>query len=54
MVRGRRGDREGGNFKGCTLMRTLANIQYVLHKTTHNADLAIETLVLEITNGEQV
>ena len=35
-----------GNFKGCTLMMTLANIQYTLHKTTHNA--ALDTLVFEI------
>ena len=31
-----------GNFKGCTLMRTLANKQYALHKTTHNAALALD------------
>ena len=43
-----------GNFHGCTLMRTLANIQYTLHKTTHNAALAVETLVLEMKNSEQV
>ena len=43
-----------GNFKGCTLMRTLANIQYALHITTHNAALALETLVLQMKSIEQV
>ena len=33
-------------------MRTLANIQYTLHKTTHNADLVLETLVLQMKNSE--
>ena len=36
-----------GNFKGGTLMRALASIQYIEHKTTHNAVLAIATLVLQ-------
>ena len=46
--------RRVGNFKGCILMRTLplANIQYNLLKTTNNA--ALETLVLQMKNGEQV
>ena len=44
---GRKEDREG-NFKGCTLMMTLANMQFTLHKITHNAVLALETLVFEI------
>ena len=35
-----------GNVKGCTLVRTLANIRYTLHKTTHNT--ALETLLLEM------
>ena len=52
-VGGREIGREG-NFKGCTLMRTLANIQYTLHKTTHSAALALETLVLKMKNSEQV
>ena len=51
--RGRKGDREG-NFKGCTMMRTLANTQYTLLKTTHNAALALETLVLGMKNSEHV
>ena len=34
-------------------MRTLTNIQYTLHKTTHNAALALDTLVLEMKNSEQ-
>ena len=37
-----------GNFKICTLMRTLTNIQYTLHKTTHNATLDLDTLLLEM------
>ena len=52
-----RGGREiwrEGNFKGCTLMKTLANIQYALLKTTHNAALALETLVLGMKNSEPV
>ena len=43
-----------GNFKGCTLMRTLTNIQYTLHKTTQNAVHALETFVLEMKNSEPV
>ena len=34
------------NFKGCTLVWTLINIQYTLLKTTHNAALAHASLVL--------
>ena len=39
-----------GNFNGGTLRRTLASrpIQYTAHKTTHNAALAIASLVLQI------
>ena len=55
------GAREGGrgqgrerNFKGCTLRRTLASIHYATHKTTHNVALALETLLLQIENGERV
>ena len=43
-----------GNFKGCTLWRTLTSIQYTAHKTTHNAALAITTLVLQIQNCKRV
>ena len=41
-----------GNFKGGTLRRTLASIQYTVHKTTHNAALA--TLVLQIVMRRNV
>ena len=54
---GREGAREQGregNFKGGTPMSTLASIQYTAHKTTHNAALALETLVLQMkTNVER-
>ena len=43
-----------GNFKGGTLRRRLASILYTAHKTTHNAALAIATLVYykyKIVNG---
>ena len=47
-----------GKFKGATLRRTLASgsrpIQYTAHKTTHNATLAIATLVLQIQNCKRV
>ena len=43
-VGGREIEREG-NFKGRTLIRTLANTKYAFHTTTHNADLALDTLV---------
>ena len=39
-----------GNFKGGLLRRTLANIQYAVHKTTHNPALAFKTLVLQMKN----
>ena len=42
-----------GNIKGGTLRFTLS-IQYTAHKTTLNAALALETLVLKIKNGERV
>ena len=32
--------------------RTLANIQYTVHTTTHNAALALVTLVLKNKNSE--
>ena len=48
--RGRKGDKEGVNFKGGTRRRTLASIHYtaVSAQTTHNAALAIATLVLRV------
>ena len=55
----REGGREGGeggragHLMGGTLRRELANIQYI-HKPSHNAALALETLVLQIKNSEQV
>ena len=52
-----KGGSEGGterHVKGCPLRRTLASIQHTVHKTTHNAALAIETLVLQINNDERV
>ena len=54
-VVGREIEREG-NFKGCrpTLMMTLTNIEYTLLKTTHNADLALETFVLGMKHSEHV
>ena len=52
-VAGREIGREG-NFKGGTPRRTLANIQDTVHKTTHNAALVLETLVLQMKNSEQV
>ena len=50
--KGSKGGRE--TIKGGTLRRTLASIQYTAHKTTHNAALALETLVLQIKNSERV
>ena len=41
-----------GNVKGCTLVRTQADIRYTLHTTTHNVALALGTLVLEMKNSE--
>ena len=42
-----------GNFKGGTLRRTLVSIQYTAHKTTNNAALAPETLVLQIKKNSE-
>ena len=42
-----------GNFKGSILRRALASIQYI-YKPSHNAGLALETLVLQMKNNEQV
>ena len=50
--RGREGAREG-NFKGGILRSALASIQYI-HKPSHNAALAIDTLLLQMKKGEQV
>ena len=43
--RGREGARKG-NIKGCITRRELASIQYI-HKPSHNAALAIGTLLLQ-------
>ena len=51
-VRGREGAREG-KFKGGILRRALASIQYI-HKPSHNAALAIDTLLLRMKNSVQV
>ena len=45
--------RGGAHFKGGILIRELASIQYI-HKPSHNAALAVETLVLQMKNSEQV
>ena len=50
--RERKGDREGGKLQG-TYPREDSD-QYTAHKTTHDAALAIATLVLQIQNGKQV
>ena len=47
--RGREGAREW-KFKGCILRRAVYNI----HKPSHNAALAIDTLLLQMKNSEQV
>ena len=47
-----RGSREG-NFKGGILRKPMASIQYI-HKPSHNAALAIDTLLLQMKNSEQV
>ena len=43
----------GGNFKEGTLPRTTARMQCKMHKTTHNAALALETLLLQRNNSER-
>ena len=43
-----------GNFKGGTLGRTLPSIRHTAHKTTLNAVLASDTLVLDIKKCERV
>ena len=48
-----REQRREGNFKGGILRRALASIQYI-HKPSHNAALALETLVLQMKNSEPV
>ena len=54
-VAGREIGREG-NFEGCTLMRTLTNIQtvHIAQSYTHNAALDLEALVLVLKNSEHV
>ena len=53
--RGMEGSKEAreGNVKGGILRRALASIQYI-HKPSHNAALAIDTLLLQMKNSEQV
>ena len=48
---GRRGEGRTANFTGCIPRRELASIQYI-HKPSHNASLALETLVLQMKNSE--
>ena len=45
--------RREGNFKGGIPRSALASVQYI-HKTSHNAALSHEALVLQIKNSEQV
>ena len=50
----RKGESKGtreGNFKGGILRMPLASIQYI-HKPSHNAALAIDTLLLQMKNSE--
>ena len=47
-----KGAREG-NFKRGILRRALASIQNI-HKPSHNSALAIDTLLLQMKNSEQV
>ena len=49
---GSKGAREV-NFKGGILRRVLASVQCI-HKPSHNADLAIDNLLLQMKNSEQV
>ena len=49
---GSKGAREG-NFKGGILRWALASIQYI-HKPSHNAALAIDSLLLQMKHSEQV
>ena len=57
---GRGGEERGGegrgrqtNFTAGILRMELASIQYI-HKPSHNAALALETLILQMKNSEQV
>ena len=54
--RRRKGDREGGKLQGRYPGGhwSIYNIQITVHKTTHNAALALETLVLKIKHSEPV
>ena len=47
--RGMEGGAREGNFKGDILRRAL-----YIHKPSHNATLAIDTLLLQMKNSEQV
>ena len=52
--RGREVAREQeGNIKGGILRWALASIQYI-HKPSHNAALAIDSLLLQMKHSEQV
>ena len=50
--KGSKGTRNG-NVKGGILRRPLTSIQYI-HKPSHNAALAIDALLLQMKNSEQV
>ena len=50
---GEGGEGRTANFTGGIPRRELASIQYI-HKPSHNAALALETLVLKIKNSEHV
>ena len=47
------GVRTQTNFTAGILRRELASIHYI-HKPSHNAALALETLILQMKNSEQV
>ena len=49
-MEGSKGAREG-NFKGGILRRALASIQFI-HRPSHNAALAIDTLLLQMKNSD--
>ena len=51
---GMKGDREGGKLQGRYPKEDTCQYQYTAHKTTHNAALAIATLVLQIQNCKRV
>ena len=49
---GRKGGRDGGKLQGRYPEEDTG--QYTVHKSTHNEALALETLVLQMKNSEQV